>query len=115
MRQADEPDNTQRKGIRMKIAQALLLRKQLQEKVSQLGPVKKAGEDGLFETKLKRMKVSEDVDQLEFIVPRITMDDVTKTYDVYASALRKLDASIQQANWLYDVEFKESDIPERMK
>ena len=38
----------------MKIAQALLLRKQLEKKVGQLEPIKNMGDQGLFETKVKK-------------------------------------------------------------
>jgi len=90
----------------MKIAEALLLRKQLEAKVRQLEPIKQLGEQGLFEVKLKRINVNDQTDEVSFQVPKVTLEDVTKTYDHYASELRKLDSSIQQANWIYDVEYK---------
>lgn len=95
----------------MKIAEALLLRKQLQEKVKQLEPIRQLGEQGLFEVKLKRMNVSETTDEVSFQVPKVTLADVTKTYDHYASELRKIDASIQKANWDFDVEYAETKPP----
>lgn len=95
----------------MKIAQALLLRKQLEKKVAQLEPIKQVGDQGLFETKVKRINVSEQMDEVTICTPRVTLDNVTKEYDKYASALRKLDASIQQANWAFDVEFADSENP----
>jgi len=95
----------------MKIAQALLLRKQLEKKVAQLEPIKKMGDDGLFETKVKRMNITEQVDEVAVSVPHITLQDVTKEYDTYASALRKIDASIQKANWEFDVDFADKENP----
>ena len=94
----------------MKIAEALLLRKQLQDKVEQLKPIKQMGEQGIFEMKSQRVNVSQEVDEVKFQVPRLSLKDVTKTYDHYASELRKLDASIQKANWEFDVDYKESKL-----
>lgn len=95
----------------MKIAQALLLRKQLEKKVAQLEPIKNYGEQGLFETKTKRINVSEQFDEVSLQIPKLTLADVTGEYDKYASALRKLDASIQKANWEFDVDFSDKENP----
>lgn len=95
----------------MKIAQALLLRKQLEKKVAQLEPIKKAGEEGLFETQIKRVNVTEQMDEITINAPKITLGDATSEYDKYATALRKLDASIQKANWEFDVDFKDGENP----
>ncbi len=95
----------------MKIAQGLLLRKQLEKKVGQLEPIKKMGEDGLFELKLQRVNVTDQVDQVTMNVPRVTMADITKEYDKYASALRKLDGALQKANWAFDLDFSDSENP----
>lgn len=95
----------------MKIAQALLLRKQLEQKVEQLKPIKNVGENGLFELKTQRKNVNENTDEVTFQIPKVTLADVTKEFDKYASALRKLDASIQEANWKYDVDFTDANNP----
>jgi hypothetical protein len=95
----------------MKIAQALLLRKQLEKKVAQLEPIKQMGDNGLFEAKVQRVNVTEQVDQIQMSVPKVTLSEVTKEFDKYASALRKLDASIQKANWEFDVDFADSENP----
>jgi hypothetical protein len=95
----------------MKIAQALLLRKQLEKKVAQLEPIKRSGDDGLFVTKVNRINVTEQTDEVSIQVPKITLEEVTKEYDKYASALRKLDASIQKANWEFDVDFSDKENP----
>lgn len=91
----------------MKIAEALLLRKQLEAKVKQLEPLKLQGDRGLFELKVERVNVSDGVDEAKFQIPRVTLEDVTKEYDHYATELRKLDTSIQKANWAFDVDYKE--------
>jgi len=95
----------------MKIAQALLLRKQLESKVKQLEPIKNLGDNGLFETKVKRMNVSQEVDEVSIQVPKMTLSEITSEYDKYASALRKIDASIQKANWEFDVDFSDNENP----
>lgn len=95
----------------MKIAQALLLRKQLEKKVVQLEPIKQIGDQGLFETKIKRVNVTDATDEVTITTPRTTLEDVTATFDKYSSALRKLDASIQKANWEFDVDFTDKENP----
>jgi hypothetical protein len=95
----------------MKIAQALLLRKQLEQKVQQLQPIKQLGAQGLFEVKTQRRNVSADTDEITFQVPKVTLAEVTKEYDKYATALRKLDAAVQKANWEFDVDFTDAENP----
>lgn len=95
----------------MKIAQALLLRKQLDEKVKQLTPIKNMGDTGLFTVQTKRINVSADTDEVSFQIPKMTLSEVTKEYDKFASALRKLDAAVQKANWEFDVDFTDADNP----
>lgn len=96
----------------MKIAQGLLLRKQLEKKVAQLEPIKQLGDQGIFAPKITRVNVSEQIDEVSMQIPKITLAELTEEYDKYASALRKLDASLQQANWEYDLkEFSDKDNP----
>lgn len=95
----------------MKIAQALLLRKQLDEKVKQLTPIKGMGDQGLFTVQTKRINVSDQVDEVSFQIPKMTLSEVTKEYDKFASALRKLDAAVQKANWEFDVDFTDAENP----
>lgn len=95
----------------MKIAEALLLRKHLQDKVQQLHNIKLQGEQGLFEVKFKRESVNTNsqaaLDEITAQVPKVTMKEITAEYDLYASELRKLDASIQQANWTFEVSYSQ--------
>lgn len=95
----------------MKISEALLLRKQLEKKVQQLEPLKLEGEKGIFETKVDRIKINEEIDEARLKISKINISELTAEYDKYASALRKLDASIQKANWSFDVDFKEGENP----
>jgi hypothetical protein len=97
--------------IPVKIAEGLLLRKQLEQKVEQLRPLKINGENGLFDTKVKRQSVSENVDEATIQVPRVALADITATYDFYASELRKVDAAIQKANWNFDLDYTEGTPP----
>lgn len=57
------------------------------------------------------MNVNENVDEITIATPRITLADITRSYDHYASELRKLDSAIQQANWQFDLEYKETPAP----
>lgn len=92
----------------MKIAEALLLRKQLEAKVAQLTPIKQIGEQGIFEIKTERRQVNDSVDEVKFQIPKVEMSDVTAEYDHYASELRKIDTAIQKANWQFDVDYSEN-------
>lgn len=91
----------------MTIAEALLLRKQLDAKVKQLEPLKIQGESGVYDLKIERIKVSEDVDQARIMIPKLQPSDITREYDHYATQLRKIDTAIQKANWAYSVDFTE--------
>jgi ribosome-associated translation inhibitor RaiA len=90
----------------MKIAEALVLRKHLEQKVKQLEPLKLNGDNGLFELKTERVKISDEVDEVKLQVPKVQLADVTKQYDLYSKALRELDTAIQKANWESEVDFK---------
>ena len=96
----------------MKIAEGLLLRKQLDSKVKQLEPLKIQGENGVYETKVERKNISDNVDEIVAQVPKVKLAEITKTYDHYATQLRKLDAAIQKANWEHDLDFTEEQIKE---
>lgn len=87
------------------IAEALVLRKHLAEKVDQLKPIKVNGDNGVFELKTQRTKVTDEVDEVTMQIPKIDLKEITKEYDTYSKALRELDTSIQAANWKYAVDF----------
>ena len=82
--------------MKIALAEALLRRKELALKVSQLQGIQRAD---LFEVKVKRTKVSDQIDDIVAEVPKLTASQVTAEFDFYARALRKVDAVIQQANW----------------
>lgn len=87
--------------MKAKLAEALLRRKELQEKVDQL---RKINVENLFEVKIKRQNVTESVDEVIAQVPKIALPQVTAGHDYYAKHLRLIDAAIQQANWTTEIE-----------
>lgn len=82
--------------MQVKLAEALLRRKELQQKVDRL---KQIQANAFFETRAKRVKVTEDLDDVVAQVPLMTASQVTHEYDWHAKQLRLVDAAIQQANW----------------
>lgn len=95
----------------MRVAEGLLLRKQLEKKVEQLFPLKQFGDNGVFETKVERRNISETVDEVKLTTPKIAVADITAVYDFYAGQLRQLDSAIQQANWVNELDFTEGTPP----
>jgi len=86
--------------MNIKLAEALLRRKELQDKVAVLKTIK---QDQLFEVKMQRRQVNEIIDDIVAQVPKLTAAQVTAEYDFYARQLRLVDAVIQQANWVTEV------------
>lgn len=82
--------------MEIKLAEALLRRKELQDKVAILKNIKV---EQMFEVKMQRRQVNETVDDIVATVPKLTASQVTAEYDFYARQLRLIDAVIQQANW----------------
>ena len=91
--------------MKIKLAEALLRRKELNEKVDQL---KKINVEKLFETKATRRNISDSIDDIVAQVPKIKLSQVAAGYDYYAKQLRLIDAVIQQANWQTEVEVNSS-------
>lgn len=87
--------------MKVKLAEALLRRRELQEKVDSMQGLRVAD---LFETKVKRMKVTDNIDDVTAQVAKVDFNQITQEYDYYASQLRKIDAVIQQANWTTEIE-----------
>lgn len=90
---------------KVKLAEALLRRKELQQKVDQLNNIK---DKDLFEMKVERIKVTDNVDNIRAMVPILEANQVTAEYDFYAKKLRMIDAVIQQANWTCSVDVKDT-------
>ena len=87
--------------MKIKLAEALLRRKELNDKVAQL---KTINVQGLFEIKASRKNVTENIDDVVVKVPKITMAQVAAGYDWYSKQLKLVDAAIQQANWVTEIE-----------
>lgn len=84
----------------VKLAEALLRRKELQGKVDVLKQIK---DKDLFEVKARRQNVADGIDDVIAQVPKLTASQVTKEYDWHARQLRLIDAAIQQANWTCEI------------
>lgn len=91
----------------IKLAELLLRRKELAEKVELAKQVKIKD---LFDTKIKRISVSESTDEVTADVPKLTLSQVTAEYNHYARQLRAVDAAIQQTNWTTEVDLLASDV-----
>ena len=87
--------------MKVKLAEALLRRKELQGKVDVLHQIK---EKDLFEVKARRQPVAEGIDDVIAQVPKLTASQVTQEYDWHSRQLRLIDAAIQQANWTCEIE-----------
>ena len=79
------------------LADLLLRRKELQGKVDQLAKVKA---HDLFTTKVKRQKITDQVDDVIAEVPLLCAKQLTAEFDFYAGKLRKVDAEVQKLNWI---------------
>jgi len=91
--------------MKLKLAEALLLRKELQEKVDRLRTI---NVDKLFKVEAKRQNVTDSIDDIVVKVPKITMQQVTHAFDWHAKRLRMVDAIIQQANWTTELTVDDS-------
>lgn len=87
--------------MEIKLAEALLRRKELQGKVDVLKTIR---DKDLFEVKARRQSVGDGIDDIVAQVPKLTASQVTKEYDWHSRQLRLIDAAIQQANWTSTVE-----------
>jgi len=85
----------------MKLAHALLRRKELQQKVDQLRAIK---DKDIFEFIFERKQINENMDDIKAQVPVLDAAQVTQEYDYYANKLRLIDAEIQQLNWTTDID-----------
>jgi hypothetical protein len=86
---------------KIKLAEALLRRKELQLKVDQLRSI---NQEGLFVVKTGRKHAHEGIDDIIAQVPKVSFKQITHAYDWHAKNLRRVDSAIQQANWNTEVE-----------
>jgi hypothetical protein len=83
--------------MEIKLAEALLRRKELAEKLNILKHFK---DNQLFyQIRGERKKVTEGLDDINADFPKLEASQVTAEYDFVAKQLRLVDAIVQQANW----------------
>ena len=87
--------------MKVKLAEALLRRKELQQKVDQLRGIK---DSDIVEVKTGRKPAHEGIDDIIAQVSKISIKQLTHAYDWHAKQLRLVDAAIQQANWTVEIE-----------
>lgn len=85
---------------KIKLAELLLLRKELEAKRSQLQDIKR---DDLFKLMVKRVPAHEGLDDLTMQVPLCAVSEVTAHYDFVCKKLRIVDALIQNTNWTTEI------------
>lgn len=91
--------------MKIKLAEALLRRKELMGKVANLGQIKQAN---IFEIKTTRKPAHEGINYIVAQVPKLTASQVTEEFDWHTRQLRLIDAAIQQTNWSTEVEVDKS-------
>jgi len=91
--------------MKVKLAEALLRRKELQQKVDQLRTLKA---QDWFQTKTGRKPAHEGIDDIIAQVPVVSVSEITGAYDWHAKQLRLVDAMIQQANWTTELDVQDS-------
>ena len=87
--------------MKVKLAEALLRRKELLGKCQVLAQIKQSA---LYEVKATRKLVADGIDDIVAQVPKLTASQVTAEFDWHARQLRLVDAAIQQANWVTEIE-----------
>ena len=91
--------------MKIKLAEALLRRKELAGKVQGLAQIKQSA---VFEVKTTRKAAHEGIDDIIAQVPKLTASQVTAEFDWHARQLRLVDAAIQQANWTTELDVDSS-------
>jgi hypothetical protein len=88
--------------MKLKLAEALLRRKELSAKVELLKKFK--DNQVYYEIRGERKKVTEGLDDINANFPKMTASQVTAEYDFNAKQLRLIDAAIQQTNWTAEID-----------
>ena len=83
--------------MEIKLAEALLRRKELAEKLSILRHFK--DNQLYYEVRGQRVPIDKGIEDLNMNVPKLTASQVTAEYDFVAKQMRLIDALIQQTNW----------------
>lgn len=83
--------------MNIKLAEALLRRKELAEKLNLVRQIKDT--QLIYQVRNKRIQVTDQIESLDVDFPKLTLTQVLAEYDFVAKQLRLVDALIQQANW----------------
>lgn len=83
--------------MQIKLAEALLRRKELNEKLAVVRHLK--DNHAFYEVRAQRVKVTDGLDEVSANFPKLTASQVTAEFDYVAKQLRLIDALVQQANW----------------
>lgn len=83
--------------MEIKLAEALLRRKELSDKLNIVRQIKDT--QLIYQIRNKRIQVTEQIESLDVDFPKLDLSQVTAEYDFVAKQLRLVDALIQQANW----------------
>jgi hypothetical protein len=83
--------------MHIKLAEALLRRKELEGKLKVLSHFK--DNQMFYEIRGQRTKVTEGLEDINANYPKLEANQVTAEFDFVARQLRLIDALIQQANW----------------
>lgn len=88
--------------MKIKLAEALLRRKELAEKMAVLRHFK--DNQMFYEIRGQRVKVVEGLEDVNANYPKLEASQVTAEFDFVAKQLRLIDAMVQQANWTTELE-----------
>lgn len=83
--------------MQIKLAEALLRRKELQQKLQVLTQFKQ--NQIVYEIRGQRLKISDSFDEFTGTLPKLELNQVTAEYDHCARQLRLIDGAIQHINW----------------
>ncbi len=83
--------------MEIKLAEALLRRKELSEKLNLIRHIK--DNQLYYEVRGQRVKITEGLEDINVNYPKLELSQVTAEFDYVAKQLRLVDALIQQANW----------------
>jgi len=92
--------------MKVKLAEALLRRKELQAKVKEVANWKVAD---VFKREVQRVSKGENFDEITVATPMLKLPEVMAEYNYYAKQLRMIDAIIQQTNWTAEIDAVTSD------
>jgi hypothetical protein len=96
--------------MEISLAEALLRRKELNEKVKILKSFK--DNQVFYIVRGERKKVTEGLDDISADFPKLDASQVTAEHDWHARQLRLIDAAIQQANWTVKITVDDSTMGE---